>query len=263
MSENEEITARLVNIYRYPVKGLSPESLQTVELRQGMTLKNDRAFAIENGKGKFDPDNPRYLPKVNFLMLMRNEKLARLNTTFRDDCNELTITLDGKTVARGRLNNREECRAIEDFMTDYMAGELKGAPRIVHCPGHSFSDVAAKCVHIINLASLRELERMMGMTIDPLRFRANLVIDGLAPFHELDLVDDSLESGDVRLKIFKRTTRCPATNVDPQKGIRDRTIPDFLFENFGHRDFGIYAMVERGGRLDVGAQFTLCRKEEG
>ena len=61
-----------------------------------------------------------------------------------------------------------------------MKAELRGAPKIVHAPGHSFSDVAAKCVHIVNLASVRELERMLGRPVDPLRFRANLYLEGAA-----------------------------------------------------------------------------------
>ena len=55
-------------LYRYPVKGLSPEPLQTMPLRAGETAPFDRAYAIENGPGRFDPENPAYLPKVNFLM---------------------------------------------------------------------------------------------------------------------------------------------------------------------------------------------------
>ena len=41
--------------------------------------------------------------------------------------------------------------------------------------------MAAKCVHIVNLASVRELERGLGRPVDPLRFRANLYLEGLTP----------------------------------------------------------------------------------
>ncbi len=67
--------------------------------------------------------------------------------------------------------------AIAAAVAEAVGPELKSTPRIVHAPGHSFSDVAAKCVHVINLASLRELEAELGTRIDPLRFRAILVID--------------------------------------------------------------------------------------
>ena len=64
--------SRVAALYRYPVKGLSPEPLPTVALDVGQTLPGDRAFAIENGPIGFDPANPRYFPKIRFLMLMRN-----------------------------------------------------------------------------------------------------------------------------------------------------------------------------------------------
>ncbi|MEE8099166.1 MAG: MOSC N-terminal beta barrel domain-containing protein, partial [Hyphomicrobium sp.] len=41
-------------VYRYPVKGLSPEPLERVELKAGETVPFDRAYAIENGPGRFD-----------------------------------------------------------------------------------------------------------------------------------------------------------------------------------------------------------------
>ena len=46
---------RVSAIYRYPVKGLTPEKLDGVELKPGETLPFDRAYAIENGPGRFDP----------------------------------------------------------------------------------------------------------------------------------------------------------------------------------------------------------------
>ena len=51
--------ARLESIYRYPVKGLSPEKLQRVHwLEAGSTFPADRLFAIENGPSGFDPAAP-------------------------------------------------------------------------------------------------------------------------------------------------------------------------------------------------------------
>ena len=72
---------RVTALYRYPVKGMTPAPLDRVRLEPGATMPFDRAYAIENGAGRFDPDNPRHLPKINFVMLMRNERLASLGTS--------------------------------------------------------------------------------------------------------------------------------------------------------------------------------------
>jgi len=242
----------VVSLYRYPVKGLSPEALQSVALSTGETLPFDRAYAIENGPGRFDPGAPRHLPKINFLMLMRDERLATLKTRFEDASETLTILRDGKQVARGQLTTTLGRRLIEQFIAAYMKTELRGAPRIVHAPGHTFSDVAAKCVHIVNLASVRELERIVGRAVDPLRFRANVYLDDGEAWAELGWMDRVIEIGPAKLQAFARTQRCEATNVDPGTGARDMAIPAHLMRTWGHQDFGIYAKIVTGGQISVG-----------
>src|SRR5439155_11591037 len=64
-------TAEITGLYRYPVKGLTPEPLPRVTLRVGQTLPADRRYAIENGPSGFDPKAPEWKPKSQFLMLMR------------------------------------------------------------------------------------------------------------------------------------------------------------------------------------------------
>src|SRR5690242_1266294 len=95
--------ARIDALYRYPVKGLSAESLAAVTLAAGGTFPGDRAFAIENGPSGFDPATPKHLKKMHFLMLMRNESLAALATRYDDASGVLTIRKDGALVADGDL----------------------------------------------------------------------------------------------------------------------------------------------------------------
>jgi uncharacterized protein YcbX len=243
-------------LYRYPVKGLSPEPLERVSLSAGQTLPFDRAYAIENGPGRFDVTAPRHLPKVNFLMLMRDERLATLATRFDDATATLTIFRDGKQVARGQLATPLGRQLIEQFIAAYMKSELRGPPKIVSAPGHSFSDVATKCVHIVNLASVRELERVLGRPIDPLRLRANLYLEGLTPWAELAWLDKELRIGETTLAVFARTSRCEAINVDPATGARDMAMLAHLWRTWGHQDFGIYAKILRGGEIAIQTPVT-------
>jgi hypothetical protein len=145
---------------------------------------------------------------------------------------------------------------IEQFLAAYMQEELRGAPRVVFAPGHSFSDVAAKCLHIVNMASVRELERVVGRPVNPLRFRPNVIIDGCEPWAEFGWIGQPLQLGAVRLEVLKRTERCAATNVDPDTGKRDMAIPADLQRAFGHTDFGIYARVVADGTIAIGDPVT-------
>ena len=244
--------AQIASLYRYPVKGLTPEPLPRVALRIGQTLPSDRRYAIENGPSGFDPADPRWMSKAHFLMLMRDEWLAALHTRFDDASSVLTIRRDGAIAAQGNLETAEGRAVIERFFADGFAGQIKGPPKVLTSPGHSFSDVARKVVSIINLASLRAVENMVGQAVHPLRFRANLYVEGWPAWHEFDLLDHTLVIGAARLKVVKRITRCAATNVDPDTAARDLEIPQALMRRLGHNECGIYAEVIAGGEIAVG-----------
>jgi uncharacterized protein len=243
---------QIAGIYRYPVKGLTPEQLTGAALNPGQTLKADRRYAIENGPSGFDPAEPKWLPKPHFLMLMRDEWLAGLRTHFDDASHVLTIRHNGAIVAQGDLETAEGRAAIEQFIATSHAGQIKGPPRVLTSPGHSFSDVARKVVSIINLASVRAIENMVDHPVHPLRFRANLYVEGWPAWHEFDLLDRTLVIGEARLKVVKRIVRCAAVNVDPDSAMRDLAIPQALQRRLGHGDCGIYAEVTAGGSIAIG-----------
>lgn len=244
--------AQIASLYRYPVKGLSPQALPSVALAPGQTFPADRRYAIENGPSGFDPAAPKWMPKPHFLMLQRDEWLAPLRTRFDDESHVLTIRRNDTVIAQGNLETAEGRAAIERYFAGQHAGEIKGPPKILSSKGHSFSDVARKVVSIINLNSLRAIEIMVGATINPLRFRANLYIEGWPAWHETGLVDQTLAVGDARVKVVKRITRCAAVNVDPDTGARDLAIPNALMQQFGNNECGIYAEVIAGGTISVG-----------
>jgi len=244
-------------IYRYPVKGLSPELMAAASLSPGETLPGDRCYAIENGPSGFDPATPQYLPKPRFLMLMRNERLARLDTHFDDTEQALVLWENGAEITRGDLRTPAGRVAIEGFFARLCADELRGSPKVLAAPGHSFSDVARKVVSIINLQSLAAIENMVGFPINPLRFRANLYLEGWPAWREAELVGETLMIGDARLKVVKRITRCAAVNVDPDTAARDLEIPEALMRRFGHNECGIYAEVVAGGEIAVGDKIAV------
>ena len=245
-------SAQVASLFRYPVKGLTPEPLRRVGLGVGETLPADRRYAIENGPSGFDPADPKWMSKAYFLMLMRDEWLAALQTHFDDANNALTIRQNGTIIAQGDLETVEGRAAIERFFATGFAGAIKGPPKILSSHGHSFSDVARKVVSIINLGSVAAIENMVDWPVHPLRFRANLYVSGWPAWHEFDLLGRTLAIGDARLKVVKRIVRCAAVNVDPETAARDLNIPLTLMRRLGHADCGIYAEVIAGGAIGVG-----------
>jgi len=245
-------TAQITSLYRYPVKGLTPEPLLRVALRLGQTLPADRRYAIENGPSGFDPLAPAWMSKSYFLMLMRNERLAGLQTHFEDATNRLTIRENGRIAAQGDLETAEGRAAIESFFARNFTRELKGPPKVISGVDHSFSDVAKKVVSIINLHSVAAIENLVGQPVHPLRFRANMYLSGWPAWHEFDLLNREISIGpSARLKVVKRIVRCAATEVDPDTGIRDLPIPATLKKTYGHADCGIYGEVIGPGTVSV------------
>jgi hypothetical protein len=242
--------AKIAAIHRYPVKGLSPQPLRHAALTAGQTILCDRIYAIENGPCGFDPAAPAYLPKQRFLMLMRNARLAELRTDFDAATHTLAVIAEGREAARGDLRTAEGRAAIERFIAQFCASDLRGPPKLLHAEGHSFSDVAKKVVSIVNLASVAALETATGAPVNPLRFRGNLHVEGWPAWHEFDLLGRELAAGpSARLRVVKRIVRCAATEVDPDTGIRDLEIPRTLMKTYGHADCGVYAEVIGDGEI--------------
>lgn len=246
--------ARVAALYRYPLKGFSSEPLDAVDLAAGETVPFDRAFAIENGPSGFDPAAPRHLPKSRFLMLMRNERCAAFASRFSPETGVLEIVAKDGSAGIHASTRTESGRAmLEAWFAETFADELRGPPRLLEAPDFSFSDVAEKVVHLVNLESLRDLERRAGRPLDVLRFRPNIVVDGSPAFAELDWDETTLAGPDgLRLRGFSRTGRCAATEVDPATARRDPGMVALLERLYGHHDFGVYLAVAAAGRLAVG-----------
>jgi hypothetical protein len=245
------------SLYRYPIKGFNPEKLDSVDLTVGETFPWDRAYAIENGPSGFNPQDPAYFPKTKFLMLMRDEKLAELRADFDEGTRSVAIRKDGETLLEAPLETPEGRARIEAFIGDFMRDNLKGPPRLLSAPDHSFSDMAAKCVHIVNLESVREFETRTECALDPLRFRANIYLEGVPAWAEKQWTGTSLLIGDAALKVFAETTRCAATDVDPATARRYTRIPQTLLQSYDHSAFGVYAKVTRGGTIRSGDRVEL------
>lgn len=250
------MTVTIHEIYRYPVKGLSGERLDHVTLSPGDAIPHDRRFALAHGSVQFDRKNPTWMAKTNFLMLMKNEKLAQLRVRFEPETGFLTIERDGKQVIKANATEPLGRTLIGQFFASFMAAETRGTPKLVDAPGHMFSDVPEKVLSIISLASIRDLERVVRQPVHPLRFRANVYLDGARAWQEFDWSDKEISLGDVRLKVIGPIDRCAATNVDPETAQRDLNIPLDLKRGFGHVNMGVYAEVLDAGTVSQGDSVT-------
>ena len=188
---SEPVTIRA--IYRYPVKGLSPQPLERTRLSIGQTIPADRLYAIENGPCGFDPAAPAYFPKQRFLMLMRNERLASLRTDYDDPSHTTGYSCGRPRGGAWRPAHTPRSRSDRDILCRILCRtSCAGRHKVLYGAGHSFSDVARKVVSIINLASVAAIENAVGAPVNPLRFRGNLYVAGWPAWHEFDLIDRTI-----------------------------------------------------------------------
>ena len=259
------MAAAITNIYRYPVKGLSAQPLSRVGLDIGQCLPHDRRFAIALGTTEFDRAHPQWLSKRNFIMLMRDERLARLTTGFDPATGMLSIAEGDRTVLQEALGDAQGCHRIARFFDEFLGDTVPGPLLVVEAPGHAFADARQKpnastdkYVSLINLASIRDFETKIGATVEPIRFRANIYFDGLPAWDEQAWMQREMAVGGARLRVISPITRCAATEVNPQTAERDIPMVAELMRHYGHNIMGIYAEVVGAGDLAVGDDLHLA-----
>ena len=257
------LKATVAELFCYPVKGLSPQAEPALDVSTDRGLTDDRRFALALATTRFDPADPEPLEKGCFLMLRRNDSLAKLSTRFDGATGLLTVCQPDGTRLVFYLKSSEGRVALEDFFADYLGDACVGRPRLVEAEGHKFTDISVispammRAVSVINLAWVRDLGERYGEPLNPLRFRGNIHVDGLVPWAELDWVGRDVMIGSARFRCVLRTKRCPAIDVDPTTGRRDTNLTRASVSLYGHPDCGVYLEVIGEGTVQVGDKVSL------
>ncbi len=243
--------SRVAALYRYPVKGLSPEALEAVDVAPAQGFPDDRRFAVALGTTAYDQTEPVWMPKSAFFQLARHERLAMLDSRYDSSTGMLTLARGGKTIAQGKATDPQGRAIVGEFLAAFLDSS-QGRPRLVEGPGIGLADCGEALVSIIGEASIGDLARIVGKPVERLRFRANIYVEGMRAWEELGWIGREIAIGPVRLQVVDRIGRCAATNVDPATAERDMNLPNALQRALGHADMGVYAKVIGGGRIAVG-----------
>jgi GntR family transcriptional regulator/MocR family aminotransferase len=238
-------------LYQYPVKGLSPQPLRSVMVETGGPFPFDRVFALARPGTAVTPEAPNWAKKGLFVMLMLDEGLAAVRTCLDRESLLLTAHDGSGEVLRADMTTEAGRTEVEQFFHK-LVPTLKASPVLVQSPSGHFMDKPDNVISLINLATIRSLEAQWGVSIDPLRFRANIYIDGVEPWAEFDWVGADLRVGPAMFRVDRRNGRCGATNVNPATGRRDMDIPGSLRRAFGHKDIGVYLIARSSSKLAVG-----------
>ena len=244
--------ATVAALYRYPVKGFTPEMRAAADLRVGEAFPCDRLFAVENGPSGFDPAAPAHVSKMRFAVLARSATVATVRTRYDEAAGALHAEAPGREPFARDVRDEAGRRAFDAWLTPVLAADDAGPYRMIDGAGWRFLDDPAGHVSVLNLASVRDLEQRLGRPVDPLRFRANIHVEGWAPWAENAMAGRALTLGGAGVEALRPITRCAAPDVDPVTAERDMAVTRDLHRLYGHLWCGLYVQVTRGGTVAVG-----------
>jgi uncharacterized protein YcbX len=187
---------------------------------------------------------------MKFAVLAAHPVVASART--RVEGTDLSASAPGHPDFRGDLGAEAGRNGFAGWVGGLLGEDAHEGVRVLEAPDYQFLDHPAGHISIVNLASVRDLEARIGQPVDPMRFRANLYVEGWPPWVENDWKGRSLLVGFARTTVFAPIVRCAATEVDPQTAEKDMPLVEHLFNQYGHRDCGIYVQVSHGGTVRVG-----------
>ena len=296
ISKMPELSANAMTItklLRYAVKGLSGDELSSVTITHSeKTFPDDRRFALfkESSPKVFDDNDPQWLHKENFLCAFSDpEMMADFQSSYEivkcEESSEIKRLLTLRRKCEGGEDSRVEYKHVlgpVDLNTEAGREELSDffaqphlANQKLQCISqqmsadhtHQFGNTSSgvkknggdtRTVHLVNEATVRDVESKFGMKLNAIRFRPNIVVDGLQPWKEFDFVGKRLRivnknknvgrpnNDGIVLKVLSRTVRCAGVGVDPFDPIRKVDIPQMLSKHFPEHGpyLGVYAVVE-------------------
>lgn len=250
------MTAYIAALFRHPIKGFTPEKVNSAQLSRGQAFPHDRLYALEDGPSGFDPAAPAFIPKQRFAVLAKIAEVARAKTRLDDATGRFHATADGLPAFEGDLTQPADQAAFAEWAGQLLGEAAQGPLRLLAGGGHRFLDHPQGHVSVINLASVRDLGERLGRPLDPLRFRANLYVEGWPAWAENGWEGRTVALGEAAATVFKPIVRCAATMVDPTTALRDLDIPAALFDFYGHTLCGIYLQVTRDGMVKPGDEVS-------
>ena len=254
-------------LYRYPIKGFTPEACDTLTVLAEGRIAGDRVLGVRFADTEAPDD--AWSRKHGMVALINTPGLARLRVVFDEKAFRLRISL-GTSVLVDEALNQEGRQRIATVLAEYILTLEENPPtthpgrlplRVVgdgHAPRYHDEQPGRVTLH--GRGSLRSLEAALGENVSELRFRSNIAVDGLTAWEEQTWLGRKIRIGPVEFDVVKPKTRCLATHANPTTGERDLPILTTLIQKMGQENptFAVAMMPSRGGgEIHVGDNVRL------
>ncbi|MFX0541775.1 MOSC domain-containing protein [Roseovarius sp. S4756] len=248
------MVTQVAALWRHPIKAHGFEALERVQLSEGCTLPWDRRWAVAHDAAAPEADGRGWAPCNNFSRGAKAPQLMAISASTDEAAG--TVTLRHPQREDLTFDPDTEVAVFLDWVRPLMPEGRAQSAWVVRAPDQGMTDSEFASISIVNLASGRDLAAHIGQELSPLRWRANIHLDGLAPWAERAWVGRTLRIGEAELELREAIIRCRATTANPSTGERDADTLGALKE-LGHQEFGLYGVVTRGGEIAVGDKAEL------
>lgn len=261
----DEQVIRVDALYRYPVKGFTPERRDSLVIQDDGRVQGDRSLVFRFADA-LEPADATF-PKSRGLALMTFPTLARIDLTFDDKTQTLRLRVDDIDV-EGDLSDSGRQRlseAVTAYLRTTSDAKLLDADGILPLDllgdGRTarFQDRPRGFVSLHGAASVGALDATVPAPVDDRRFRSNIVVEGTAAWAELDW-SGRVRIGDVEFAVQKPIERCAAITANPDTGVRDARLLRVLTTQFGQDEptLGILLLpVDGGGTIREGDEVVV------
>lgn len=245
--------AGIAHIYRHPIKAIGVEEIVSVALEPDQTMPMDRIWAVAHEAAKVSAQDGEWARCMNFVRGASSPGLMAVRVQTNDD---QTLTLSHPNRPDLTLDPETQGADLVEWVRP-ICNPDRAQPSFVYKADTGITDSSFPSISILGLPSLETLEEQVGKLLSPLRFRGNIWLDELEPWEEFGWVGKTVRIGEVEMAVRERIERCTATTVDPETGKVDADTLGALEAGWGHRDFGIKAVVTKGGTIARGDRLEV------
>ncbi len=247
------MTARVAHIWRHPIKSLGREALEQVTLTAGKAMPWDRVWAVAHEASS--ANGSAWAPCHNFVRGAKAPSLQAIEARLNEDTGQVALSHPERPDIT--LHPERDADVLVEWVRPLIPVQRAAPARVVRVPGRGLTDTDFPSISLHGLSSNRAIGQWLGQTLSPRRWRGNIWFEGLGPWEEFEWVGQRIAVGEAVLEVRERITRCLATTVNPETGRRDADTLRALEEGWGHRDFGVYAVVARSGRVAIGDEVKV------
>lgn len=230
------LVGRIVSLFRYPVKSMTSEPLDSVEVGWN-GLAGDRRWAFVRG-GIVNNGFP-------WLTIRQRANMWHYRPRFvdpdrPDDSPTMVTTPSGDEV---------------DVTDPALAAELGDGVTLIRQSRGIFDTLP---LSLISTRTVDAMSALTGLPLEPRRFRPNIVVEtfGDGDYMEDSWVGHTVSFGEVKMRVDKRDKRCVITNVDPETIEKDPSVLRTITQN-RQACLGVYGTTVQPGRLSVGDSITI------